>query len=34
MESVLLQGGSVWDGSGQPAALADVLVQCNRIAEV
>ena len=34
MESVLLQGGSVWDGSGQPAAPADVLVQGNRIAEV
>jgi imidazolonepropionase-like amidohydrolase len=34
MESVLLHGGSVWDGSGQPAVPADVLVQGNRIAEV
>jgi len=34
MASVLLQGGSVWDGSGQPAVPADVLVQGNRIAEV
>ena len=34
MESVLLQGGAVWDGSGRPAAPADVLVQGNRIAEV
>jgi len=34
MESVLLQGGAVWDGSGRPAFPADVLVQGNRIAEV
>jgi len=34
MERVLLQGGSVWDGSGRPAVPADVLVQGNRIAEV
>ena len=34
MESVLLQGGTVWDGSGRPAFTADVLVQGNRIAEI
>ena len=34
MEDVLLYGGAVWDGSGQPAVPADVLVQGNRIAEV
>jgi cytosine/adenosine deaminase-related metal-dependent hydrolase len=34
MESVLLQGGTVWDGSGRPAFAADVLVQGNRIAEI
>ena len=34
MESVLLQGGAVWDGSGRPAFPADVLVQGNRIAEI
>jgi imidazolonepropionase-like amidohydrolase len=32
VESVLLHGGSVWDGSGRPAFAADVLVQGNRIA--
>ncbi len=31
---VLLQGGSVWDGSGQPAFAADVLVRGNRIEKV
>jgi imidazolonepropionase-like amidohydrolase len=34
MESVLLQGGAVWDGSGRPAFPADVLLQGNRIAEI
>ena len=34
MESVLLQGGAVWDGSGRPAFAADVLVRGNRIAEI
>jgi imidazolonepropionase-like amidohydrolase len=34
MESVLLQGGRVWDGSGRPAFAADVLIQGNRIAQV
>lgn len=34
MESVLLQGGSVWDGSGGPAFPGDVLVRGNRIAGV
>ena len=34
MESVLLHGGALWDGSGRPAAPADVLVPANRIAEV
>jgi imidazolonepropionase-like amidohydrolase len=34
MDAVLLQGGSVWDGSGQPAFAADVLIRGNRIAEV
>ena len=34
MKRVLLHGGTVWDGSGGPAFVADVLVQDNRIAEV
>ena len=34
MESVLLHGGSVWDGSGRPAFPGDVLVQGNRIAGI
>lgn len=34
MESVLLHGGSVWDGSGRPAFSGDVLVQGNRIAGI
>ncbi len=34
MESVLLRGGKVWDGSGKPAFPADILVCGNRIAEV
>ncbi len=34
MESVLLRGGKVWDGSGKPAFSADILVSGNRIAEV
>jgi imidazolonepropionase-like amidohydrolase len=34
MESVLLQGGIVWDGSGKAAFPADVLVAGNRIAEL
>jgi imidazolonepropionase-like amidohydrolase len=34
METVLLRGGAVWDGSGQPASRADVLVAGNRIAEL
>jgi imidazolonepropionase-like amidohydrolase len=34
METVLLHGGAVWDGSGAPAFAADVLVSGNRIAEV
>jgi imidazolonepropionase-like amidohydrolase len=34
MESVLLRGGKVWDGSGKPAFAADVLVTGNRIAQV
>lgn len=32
--AVLLRGGSVWDGSGQPAFAADVLVRGNRIEKV
>ena len=31
MERVLLHGGAVWDGSGQPSFPADVLVEGNRI---
>lgn len=34
MDAVLLQGGSVWDGSGRPAFAADVLVHGDRIARV
>ena len=34
METVLLHGGSVWDGSGEPAFAADVLIDGNRIAGV
>jgi len=34
MHAVLLQGGSVWDGSGRPAFPADVMVQGNRIVDV
>jgi imidazolonepropionase-like amidohydrolase len=34
METVLLRGGAVWDGSGKPASPADVLVAGNRIAEL
>lgn len=34
MESVLLRGGKVWDGSGRPAFAADVLVTGNRIADI
>lgn len=34
MESILLRGGKVWDGSGEPAFPADVLVTGNRIAKV
>ena len=34
METVLLHGGKVWDGSGKPAFPADVLVDGNRIVEV
>ena len=34
MDTVLLQGGTVWDGSGAQAFSADVLVAGNRIAEL
>ncbi|HXX10042.1 MAG TPA: amidohydrolase family protein [Burkholderiales bacterium] len=34
MDTVLLQGGAVWDGSGGQAFPADVLVSGNRIAEL
>ena len=34
MDSVLLRGGNVWDGSGATAFAADVLVTGNRITEV
>jgi imidazolonepropionase-like amidohydrolase len=34
METVLLHGGSVWDGSGRAAFAADVLVAGNRIEEI
>ncbi len=34
MESVLLRGGKIWDGSGKPAFVADVFVTGNRIAQV
>ncbi len=34
MDTVLLQGGKVWDGSGRAAFPADVLVRGNRIAHV
>ena len=33
-DTVLLHGGQVWDGSGQPAFAADVLLRGNRIAAV
>jgi imidazolonepropionase-like amidohydrolase len=33
-DTVLLQGGKVWDGSGRPAFPADVLVQGDRIAQL
>jgi len=34
MKGVLLEGGTVWDGTGKAAFPADVLVSGNRIAEV
>ena len=34
LETVLLHGGTVWDGSGRPAYPADVLIRANRIARV
>jgi imidazolonepropionase-like amidohydrolase len=34
VEQVLLRGGSVWNGSGEAAFAADVLIAGNRIAEV
>jgi imidazolonepropionase-like amidohydrolase len=34
MQSVLLQGGAVWDGTGKAAFPADVLVAGNRIADL
>ena len=34
MESILLRGGKVWDGSGKPAVSADVLIAGNRIVDV
>jgi len=34
MDTILLHGGRVWDGSGRAAFAADVLVQGSRIAEV
>jgi imidazolonepropionase-like amidohydrolase len=34
MATVLLQGGTVWDGTGKPAFPADVLVADSRIAEL
>jgi len=34
VQTVLLHGGSVWDGSGQPAFAADLLIDGNRIAGV
>jgi imidazolonepropionase-like amidohydrolase len=34
LETVLLHGGTVWDGSGRPASPADVLIRANRIARV
>jgi imidazolonepropionase-like amidohydrolase len=34
MDAVLLQGGTVWDGSGGQPFSADVLVSGNRIADV
>ena len=33
-DTVLLHGGHVWDGTGQPAFPADVLLRGNRIATV
>jgi imidazolonepropionase-like amidohydrolase len=34
METVLFQGGTVWDGTGKPAFPADVLIAGNRIAQL
>ena len=34
LETLLLHGGSVWDGSGNAAFRGDVLIRGNRIAEV
>jgi imidazolonepropionase-like amidohydrolase len=34
METVLLQGGTVWDGTGKPAFPADVLIAGDRIARL
>src|SRR5215831_13420917 len=34
MDAVLLQGGTVWDGSGGQPFSADVLVSGNRVADV
>jgi len=34
MDSMLLQGGNIWDGSGKPAFPADVLIAGSRIAEL
>lgn len=34
METILLHGGTVWDGSGKPAFPAAVLIAGNRIAEI
>jgi imidazolonepropionase-like amidohydrolase len=34
LNSVLLHGGAVWDGSGKPAFPADVLIAGNRIADI
>jgi imidazolonepropionase-like amidohydrolase len=34
METVLLHGGTVWNGSGKPAFPADVLIAGNQIADV
>jgi imidazolonepropionase-like amidohydrolase len=34
METVLFEGGTVWDGTGKPAFPADVLIAGNRIAQL